>query len=626
MKTIALLGQPNTGKSTLFNRVAGVKAHTSNLPGTTVKINKSPVRVEHEEIMLVDMPGTYSLTPLDPAQAVVLDFLMGPEVSGLIVVLDATNLARGLELFLEAAEIGIPTVIGLNMWDQLGRKGIEVDPQELSRITGVPVVPVSALKGHGIAQLMRAAVDAVNQNIKPKVPRFSKHVEILIEQLQKAPGSRFAAIKAVEGVKRYADHLDPELLRHIIEQLEDQHGEPAWEVIAAERHHLAMKTAEAVVRQITNKPSVSSRVDNIVMHPVVGSLIGLIIFGFFFWAVFKLGSWIEEITVAPLESLFASWVSPLGHGLLAAVVSGLFDGILGGIGIVLPFFIPLIFLMALLEDFGYLPRAAHLADGLMHRMGLHGKAVIPFILGYGCSVPAVAAVRTLENRWDRVLTGILVPMIPCGARTAVILGLVGYFMGFWWALFVYGLNILVVGVAGGVITRLRKGESYGMVMEIPPYRLPSVRSVGFKVWLQLREFLFVAMPLLIVGSGLMALLEFWNISGPVDAALSPFVHGLLGLPDALGSPLVFGFFRKELALVMMAQALGVSPTDAASVLNPVQMMTYTVFVSLYVPCLATVLVLWRELGAKVAWASALFSTGVAAVVAVLVRLVGFLFV
>lgn len=618
---IALLGQPNTGKSTFFNRVAGVKAKTSNLPGTTVKVYESPVRVDGEEVILVDLPGTYSLTPLDPVQAEVLNYMMRGDVSGLLIVLDATALARGLELAIEVAELGIPMVLALNLWDQVDRKGIQIDTEKLSEATGTKVVPCSALHGKGVAEAFREAVFVAREGRIPRAPQYSRDVETAITAAISETGSRFRAIKAIEGMEGKLGFLGGKA-REIAVELEKTRGLPSWEIIAAERHHLAMKIAEAVVQRFSERPSVSSRVDRVIMHPWWGLLVLLLIFGFFFWAIFYLGKWIEGLTVGPLEALFSRLVAPLEGTIVGAMAGGLTEGVLGAVGIALPYFLPLIFFTAIMEDLGYLPRVAHLVDGFIHRIGLHGKAVIPFILGYGCSVPAVAAVRIMESRRDRVLTGVLAPLIPCGARTAIILGLVGYFLGGWWALAVYGLNILVIALVGAALSRLRKEESWGMVMEIPPYRLPTLRSIWFKVWLQLREFLVIAFPVLLVGSCLLGLLSYWNVSGYMNTALSPFTSGLLGLPREMGTPLVFGFFKKELALIMAAQALSVSPTSMNAVLSPIQMMTYTVFAVFYVPCLATVAITWRELGWKVALGAAGLSVGVATCVALLIRGIG----
>lgn len=618
---IALLGQPNTGKSSFFNRVAGVKARTSNLPGTTVRVHESPIRVDGDEILLVDLPGTYSLTPLDPAQAEVLSYLIKGDISGLIIVLDATALARSLELAIEAAELGIPMVLALNFWDQVPRKGIEIDADRLSEIMGAKALACSALHGKGIPEILREAVSAAKAGSPPEPLRYSSDVESTIAKVERRIPGRFGAIKAIEGLEGPFGSLDEET-RNAIRELESSRGRPGWEIMAAERHHLAMRTAERITSRLSERPSLSSRVDRFVLHPLWGSLTALLVFGFFFWAIFYLGRLIEGLTLAPLEALFSNIVAPIQGKLLGAIASAALDAILGTLGIVFPYFIPLIFFMAIAEDLGYLPRVAHMTDGLLHRMGLHGKAVIPFILGYGCSVPAVAAVRIMESRRDRVLTGILAPLIPCSARTTIILGLVGYFLGGFWALAIYILNILVIGVIGTLLSRLRGGESWGMVMEIPPYRLPTLRSVCLNVWLQLKEFLAVAFPLLILGSVLLGLLDYWNIKGLIDFALSPFVSGLLGLPKELGAPLVFGFLKKELALIMAATALSVSPANINTALSPIQIMVYTVFAVFYVPCLATTLMTWRELSWKPALGAAGLSLAVATIMALVIRALG----
>ncbi|MGB9590602.1 MAG: ferrous iron transport protein B, partial [Candidatus Hydrothermia bacterium] len=527
---------------------------------------------------------------------------MRGDISGLIIVLDATMLARGLELALEAMELGLPMIIVLNLCDQLHRRGIEIDMAALSEATGVKVIPCSALHGKGIAEALREAVSAARNGHVPRAPEYSRDVESAIKAAIAETGSRFKAIKAIECLDEKLG-FSSDKARKIASELERTRGIPSWEIIAAERHHLAMKTAEAVVSRLSERPSVSSRIDRVVMHPWWGLLTAILIFGFLFWIIFYLGRWIEGILVDPLEAFFSLLSAPLAGTLIGAMASGFLEGVVGAVGIVLPFFVPLILLTSIMEDLGYLPRVAHLVDGLMHRIGLHGKAVIPFILGYGCSVPAVAAVRIMESRRDRVLTGLLVPMIPCGARTVIILGLVGYFFGGWWALTVYVLNIIVIASVGTILSRLRKDEPWGMVMEIPPYRLPTLRTVWLNVWLQLREFLVVVLPALLLGSSLLGLLDHWNISAYMNTAISPFTSGLLGLPRELGAPLVFGFLRKELALIMAAQALSVSPTALNAALSPVQMMTYTLFAVFYVPCLATVVITWRELGWKVALGS-----------------------
>jgi len=274
--------------------------------------------------------------------------------------------------------------------------------------------------------------------------------------------------------------------------------------------------------------------------------------------------------------------------------------------------------MAILEDLGYIPRVAFLMDGLMHRIGLHGKAVIPFVLGYGCSVPAVMSARMMESPRERYVTAFLASFIPCAARTTVVFALVGYFMGPLAALGFYLLNLLVIAAAGRLLLRLLPEASPGLILEIPPYRMPGLRSVARKVWFRLREFIVVAWPILIVGSLVLSLIEHLGLSGAVNGALAPITGCLLGLPPEVGVSLLFGILRKELTIVMLVQALGT--TDFASALTTAQMCVYTAFALFYVPCLATLATLRAVIGTRGTVIVALLATATAIVIALVFRL------
>lgn len=303
------------------------------------------------------------------------------------------------------------------------------------------------------------------------------------------------------------------------------------------------------------------------------------------------------------------------------LVFGLLQGISGGLAIALPYLVPFLFGLGLLEDIGYLPRIAFLMDGLMHRLGLHGKAIVPFILGYGCNVPAVMSTRILEEKQDRILAAALAVMVPCAARLAVIFGLVAFYLGPLLALAIYLFNIFVIALLGRVLTRFLPEETPGLIMEMPVYRLPTFRTIFGKAWFRVREFLVEAWPLLIAGSLVLAILSFAHISPALDWALRP-VTWLLGLPRETGVPLIFGILRKELSLIMLRQALG--GVDFAAVLTPLQMMTFSVFVVFYIPCLPTLTTLRRELGTRPMLLIAALTVLVAMLAALFVRGVGVL--
>ncbi|MFA6034263.1 MAG: nucleoside recognition domain-containing protein, partial [Myxococcota bacterium] len=327
---------------------------------------------------------------------------------------------------------------------------------------------------------------------------------------------------------------------------------------------------------------------------------------------FRLGDMISGVLDGPLDAGRAA-IAGLGSGVHIAVLSGLYDGMVAGAGIVLPYLLPLLFLLAVFEDMGFLPRIAFMADGLLHRVGLHGKSVIPIVLGYGCNVPGIMATRNLESRRDRVLTMLIVPFIACSARSVVILALVGKHIGGLAAGGVYLANIIITLLLSFLISRFSMKDSPGIIMDVPPLRRPFFGIVAKKVWLRLYEFLVFTWPVLIVSSVVLAILSGFGIDAVIDRVLSPLTGTLLHLPVQTGMALFLGFFRKELALVMLGTALGTQ--DVAAVLSHGQILVLVVFTMLYIPCVATVSAIWKEGGARVALASVVLNITVALIVA-----------
>ncbi|MGY4706504.1 ferrous iron transport protein B [Candidatus Bipolaricaulota sp. J31] len=599
MRRIALVGQPNSGKSTLFNAIVGYRAVASNFPGTTVELLRGKALVGGKPAEVVDLPGIYSLQAGDPAEEVARDYLLSGEVDVVVNVVDASLLGRSLELTLELCELGLPMVVCLNMMDEARRKGIRIDPGKLEEILGVPVVETVAVRGWGLNDLLAA----IPRARVPALPRYSadveRHLEALSGRTAEAGADRVPA-RYLAGLilsgESVPPGVDPSTVRAEAERarreiLEDRGEDPAL-VLAAERHALALRIFEEVARVTHAQRSLRDQLDSLLMHPVLGyPILVLVLWGIFF-GVFKIGGILEGYLLPPLEAITA-WVEGTIPGPVGQVLSGGLQGLWAGIGIVLPYLLPFLFFLALLEDMGYLPRIGFLLDGLMHRVGLHGKSVIPFLLGYGCSVPAVLATRILEDERDRLVTAALAVMVPCAARTVVIFGLVGRYVGPWVALSLYLLNILVIGIAGRLLRRFLPGMGAGLIMEIPPYRLPTLRTVLLKVWLRLKGFITVAWPTLIIASAFFSLIEVLGWVGFLNTLLRPITWPL-GLPAAVGVPLVFGILRKELSLIMLGQALGT--VDFGAVLSGTAMVVFSAFVIFYVPCIATVAALWRELG------------------------------
>ncbi len=630
---IALVGQPNCGKSTLFNQVAGYKALTANFPGTTVTYTSSRVKLARQVVELVDLPGTYSLAGANPAESVAQNFLLEHDVDVIINVVDASLLERSLDLTLEVLELGLPTVLALNMMDEARRKGVTIDQEKLSAALGIPVASLIARKGIGVRQLFATALKATRPAESAGGARFSQDVEDALahiaapldHQLPLPP--RLAAIKLLEG--------DPDLTLLARERapiavaqaeqyqraLTQSRGRSADALVTSERHMAALNLFEASAT-VTRAGTLDwrDRIDDVLLHPIWGYAALLVILFVFFQLVYGIGTLVEQPTLAVFDRLsqqIAIWLpnSPLPREL----VGGILDGISGGVAIVLPYLVPFLLGLGILEDIGYLPRVAFLVDGLMHRLGLHGKAVIPFILGYGCNVPAVMATRILEEPRDRVIAATLATMVPCAARLTVVFGLAAFYLGPGYAAGIYALNLLVVAVTGAVLTRWMPEVTPGLILEMPVYRMPTVRTVIAKGYFRVREFVTMAWPMLIGGSVVLSLLNYFKLDGVVNAALAP-VTWLLGLPASVGTTLIFGVLRKELALVMLRQAL--NTTDVATVLSSTQMLTFTVFVVFYIPCLATLAALDRELGRRNMLGVATLTTTIALSLALVVR-VGF---
>ena len=372
------------------------------------------------------------------------------------------------------------------------------------------------------------------------------------------------------------------------------------------------------------KKDIRIAIDYWVMHKFFGYLILAGLFYGFFNFIFGIGGYIEE----PLMELFDQWIGGLeevfGKGSLALFLSkGVLQGIAGGIAIVLPYLVPFLIGLSILEDIGYLPRVAFLMDVFMHRIGLHGKSIIPFILGYGCSVPAVMATRILEFPQHRFIVSILTTMIPCAARITIIFGLVAFFISPNAALAIFALNILVVAISGKILSTLYpEPGSLGLILEIPAYQLPPLQNTLKKSWYRMKEFIVIAWPLLIIGSALLALMEYGKVDLYFNRFLSPLTH-LLGLPVSVGTTLIFGLLRKELSMIMLTQALGT--TQVLTVMTKTQIMVFTVFVTFYIPCLATIAALWKEIGKKGALLAILFTFGTATVIGLLARVIGGIF-
>ena len=626
---VALAGQPNCGKSTIFNAVAGFKVNTGNFSGTTVSFTETDVYIGGRTIRLIDLPGTYSLTAHDAAERVARDYLLSGRVDVIINVIDTSLLARSLELTLQLIEMDVPMVVALNMFDEAQKKGMEIDIPKLKSLTGVEACPLVAVQGSGVHELFETAIRVAQEGFKRVAPVYDRDVEECIAAIlarypsalreRLAVDERFVVIQLLEMDEEFETitrETDSDFMEYVHEcrrSLAQIHDWPESGVFASHRHALVLDLFEEVA-VVKSRAAVSpgEAIDRFIINPVGGLAATVGVFFSMFAVSFWIGNLIAGLVEGPLDS-FGIYLNGHVSGSAGILVSGIYDGFTAGVGIVLPYLIPLLVVLSLLEDTGLLPRIAFMVDGLLHRFGLHWKSVVPIIMGYGCNVPAIMAARNLEYERDRVVTMLMVPFIACSARTVIILALAGKYLGAGYTTLIYLGNIAIALGISSALSRFSSDLSPGIIMDVPPLRRPYLHIVSRKVWVRILEFLLFAWPIIAVSSIALAVFSFIGIDGAINRLFSPVTEIILRLPSELGITLFLGIFRKELTLIMLNSALDTA--DVSLVLSSEQILVLVVFTVLYIPCIATITTLWKEGGAKVALLSIVLNTSVALAVA-----------
>ncbi len=600
---IALAGNANVGKSVIFNHLTGLHQHVGNWPGKTVEKREGSLYFRGRFIDVVDLPGVYSLSSFSLEERISREYIAEERPDVVINVVDASALERNLFFTLQLLELGPKMVIALNQMDVARRKGIRVDPKELEKLLGVPVVPTVAIRGRGIQALLEKALEvAEGRRARPREFRYGREIErrvshllpLLRGKLRYPP--RWVALRLLEGdeeVRRLVRRSSPEaveLADLYARELERLYGEGIQLLLTSHRYQWASRIARRC-QELSPHPLPEEKLDALTTHPVLGypilATVFLSLFLLVFWVGSRVGGVLEEIT----DPLVRATSQRLGE----LVGEGVLGGILAGLTIALPFVLPFYVLLTLLEDTGYLARAAFLMDGLMHKMGVHGKAFIPLLLGYGCNVPACLSCRIMETERERTLSIFLSTLVPCAARTVVILGLVGRFVGIGWALGLYLLDLLVILLLGRLAYKVLPGEPMGLILEIPPYRRPHLPTVLRGSWERTKDFLYLALPFILGGSLLLTALRVTGLLDSLSDSLSPVTAGWLGLPAVAGAVLLFGVLRKELTLIMLTLLLG---SDLTLHLTKAQMIVFATVTMFYFPCVATLAALVKEVGWK----------------------------
>ncbi|HTX43772.1 MAG TPA: ferrous iron transport protein B, partial [Methanocella sp.] len=598
-----------------------------NWPGKTVERAEGLLQHKGLRIKVIDLPGIYSFSTYSLEEVVSRDFIALEKPDAVVNVIDASALERNLFFTLQLVELNVPMVIALNQVDLMEKKGLAVDANKLGEILGVPVVTTVAIKGKGIKELTEKIIEASEKRPLPHGIKYGREVEQCIEKLTVPLGNvitgypvRWTAIKLLERdgeITKLVGGLDPAIpamAGELADEIERIHGEPSSIVITGERYHVADMIAHDVLREIApgaKKMTMTEALDGIALHPLLGYLVAIAVVGGLLVWTFLIGAQMSSLIQNFLTSI--ERYEPVVSGPIGSIIwNGAFTGFVAGITLIIPYVLPFYLLLAIIEDSGYLTRIAVMLDRGMHKLGLHGKAIIPMILGYGCNVPAIYSCRIMESPKQKTLLAFLVTFVPCTARTVVILGLVAAFVNIWWALGLYAFDILLIIIVGRIAFEIMPGESVGLIMEMADYHVPSLKVIAKQTWARTKSLVMIVFPTYIIGSAVVQALYAFGVLNPINAALTPITVWWLGLPAIAGILLIFGIVRKEMTILTLAVIAGTA--NFASIMSPVQLIVLALVSMLYIPCLATIFTLASELGWKNAIVMTLSEIGLAIVI------------
>ena len=634
----ALVGNQNCGKTTLFNALTGSNQHVGNFPGVTVDQKMGEIK-DGKSGSVVDLPGIYSLRPYTQEEIVTRDFILNEKPDGIINIIDATNIERNLYLTLQLLELRVPMVLALNMMDEVHANGGTIDVRELSRCLGIPVVPISAAKGEGVSELLDQAVHTARGKTLPKVYDFCapdspvhRCIHAVVHMIQDHADkagipARFAATKLIEGDEGILrqlqlDQNEKELLEHCIVQMENERGLDRNAALADMRYSFSESVVEICVVKCheSKEHRRSVRMDKVLTGKYTALPVFFGVMFLIFYLTFNLigqnlsdflSLGIDKLTMLVDKGLTAYGINPVVHSLIV-------DGIFAGVGSVLsflPIIVTLFFFLSILEDTGYMARVAFVMDRLLRKIGLSGRSFVPMLIGFGCTVPAIMATRTVSSDRDRKMTILLTPYMSCSAKIPIYAVFSAAFFPKYAAVVMIGLY--VTGILLGILLALVlkntafRGQPVPFVMELPNYRMPSARSVGLLLWEKARDFLERAFTVIFLATIIIWFLQTFDaklnvVTDSADSLLAmvgQFISGIfkpLGFDDwRVATALISGFTAKEAVVSTLGVLLGTNVAALGSVLGslftPLSALSFLVFTLLYTPCVAAVAAIRREL-------------------------------
>ncbi len=623
--TFALAGNANVGKSVIFNQLTGSSQIIGNWPGKTIDRAEGTLNFEGHDIKIIDLPGIYSFSTFSMEEIVSRDYIAHEKPHVVINVVDASVLERNLFFTLQLIEMQAPLVLCLNQVDVAKSKGMLIDKNKLQTALGIPVILATATRGEGIYDIVRESVKVAIHKQKTPTLKYRQPIEEKIKHLQQLIAKenldlqyppRWIAIKLLEGDSKITQlianksHQIVETSKQIATELEHSYQEPCFSLIASERYALSNQITATALQQSERTNTLSDKLEWVTTHKIWGYLTAIgVIAGLLLWTFF-IGNIFSGIITDALNFIYP--VDPTlttELPLLTILLNGLWGGFSAGLTLIIPFVIPFYLLLAFIEDSGILTRVAFMMDSAMHKMGLHGKALIPIILSYGCNVPAIQACKIMETRRERLLAAFAITFAPCSARTLILFGMVGLFVGIQWALLLYVIDVVVIFALGRVAMKAVPGKSTGLIMELSNFKFPSLKVVIKQTWIRTKSIIYVVFPIYLSGSTLIQVAYAFNVLSPLSEALAPLTVWWLGLPAFAGVLLILGAIRKELVLIGAVAIMGT--TNLLVGFTPLQLVILALVAMLYLPCVSTIVILGKEFGWKAATTISVANIGVA---------------